>query len=75
MAWDFSTEPEFQRKLDWVKQFCEDKVEPLDQTDDELDTSLDLLSRLAAAAESPGTIKECFGLYPEFQPPADAVAR
>ncbi|MBX7432831.1 acyl-CoA dehydrogenase family protein [Mycobacterium sp. Y57] len=30
MAWDFSTEPEFQSKLDWVKTFCEDKVEPLD---------------------------------------------
>ncbi len=30
MAWDFSTEPEFQSKLDWVKQFCEEKVEPLD---------------------------------------------
>ena len=51
------------------------KVEPLDQPHDELDTSLDLLSRLAAAAESPETIKECLDLYPEFQPPADAVAR
>jgi alkylation response protein AidB-like acyl-CoA dehydrogenase len=29
MAWDFSTEPEFQEKLDWIKQFCEEKVEPL----------------------------------------------
>jgi acyl-CoA dehydrogenase len=29
MAWDFSTEPEFQEKLDWVEQFCRDKVEPL----------------------------------------------
>ena len=29
MAWDFSTEPEFQQKLDWIKQFCEEKVEPL----------------------------------------------
>ena len=30
MAWDFSTEPEFQKKLDWVEQFCREKVEPLD---------------------------------------------
>src|SRR5215813_4756794 len=30
MAWDFSTEPEFQDKLDWFKQFCKEKVEPLD---------------------------------------------
>jgi Transglutaminase-like superfamily len=50
-------------------------VEPLDQPHDELDTSLDILARLAAAAESPETIKECFDLYPELQPPADAVAR
>ncbi len=29
MAWDFSTDPEFQAKLDWVEQFCIEKVEPL----------------------------------------------
>jgi acyl-CoA dehydrogenase len=29
VAWDFQTEPEFQEKLDWIKQFCEEKVEPL----------------------------------------------
>ena len=29
MAWDFSTDPEFQAKLDWVEQFCVEKVEPL----------------------------------------------
>ena len=29
MAWDFSTEPEFQEKLVWIKQFCEEKVGPL----------------------------------------------
>src|SRR5262249_1897244 len=30
MAWDFSTDPEFQEKLDWVEQYCKEKVEPLD---------------------------------------------
>ena len=30
MAWDFSTEPEFQRQLDWVEEFCRTEVEPLD---------------------------------------------
>src|SRR6201987_5943962 len=30
MAWDFSTDPEFQEKLDWVERFCQEKVEPLD---------------------------------------------
>ncbi|MDW3218944.1 MAG: acyl-CoA dehydrogenase family protein [Acidimicrobiales bacterium] len=30
MAWDFSTEPEFQEKLDWVEDFCKTEIEPLD---------------------------------------------
>jgi alkylation response protein AidB-like acyl-CoA dehydrogenase len=30
MAWDFSTEPEFQEQLDWVADFCAREVEPLD---------------------------------------------
>ena len=51
------------------------RVEPLDQPHDELDASLDVLSFQAATAESVETIKECFDLYPELQPPADAVAR
>jgi acyl-CoA dehydrogenase len=28
--WDFSTEPAFQAKLDWIKQFVQEEVEPLD---------------------------------------------
>ena len=30
MAWDFSTEPEFQEQLDWVEQFCREEIEPLE---------------------------------------------
>jgi acyl-CoA dehydrogenase len=30
MGWDFSTEPDFQKKLDWVENFCRTEVEPLD---------------------------------------------
>ena len=30
MAWDFTTEPEFQEKLDWMDAFVRDEVEPLD---------------------------------------------
>ena len=30
MGWDFSTEPEFQKKLDWVENFCKTEIEPLD---------------------------------------------
>jgi alkylation response protein AidB-like acyl-CoA dehydrogenase len=32
MVWDFSTEPEFQEKLDWVDRFCREEVEPLELT-------------------------------------------
>jgi acyl-CoA dehydrogenase len=30
MAWDFSTEPEFQAKLDWISEFVRDELEPID---------------------------------------------
>jgi len=30
VAWDFSTDPEFQEQLDWVEQFCRNEIEPLD---------------------------------------------
>jgi len=28
MAWDFSTEPEFQEKLDWIREFVAAEIEP-----------------------------------------------
>jgi acyl-CoA dehydrogenase len=30
MAWDFSTEPEFQEQLDWIDEFVREECEPLD---------------------------------------------
>ena len=30
MAWDFSTEPEFQAQLDWIAGFVREEIEPLD---------------------------------------------
>ncbi len=30
MAWDFSTEPDFEAKLDWIRAFVRDEVEPLE---------------------------------------------
>ncbi|MGP8058015.1 MAG: acyl-CoA dehydrogenase family protein [Acidimicrobiales bacterium] len=30
MGWEFSTEPEFQEKLDWIDAFVRDEVEPID---------------------------------------------
>src|SRR5690606_33341445 len=29
MAWDFSTEPEFEEQLEWVRRFCEEEIEPI----------------------------------------------
>jgi acyl-CoA dehydrogenase len=30
MSWDFETEPEFQKELDWVEAFVREEVEPVD---------------------------------------------
>src|SRR6266542_28937 len=30
MAWDFSTDPDFQEKLDWIADFVRNEIEPLD---------------------------------------------
>src|SRR5437763_16700614 len=30
MAWDFSTEPEFERQLDWMRTFVRDEIFPLE---------------------------------------------
>jgi len=29
MAWDFETDPQFQKKLDWIEEFMADEVEPI----------------------------------------------
>ena len=30
MAWDFETDPEFQRDLDWMDECVREEIEPLD---------------------------------------------
>jgi acyl-CoA dehydrogenase len=30
MAWDFETEPEFEEKLAWMRQFLVDEIYPLE---------------------------------------------
>lgn len=30
MSWDFSTEPEFEKKLEWIREFVREEVEPLE---------------------------------------------
>ena len=34
MAWDFSTEPEFDKKLDWMREFVREEIVPLEVLDD-----------------------------------------
>ncbi|MFV0260215.1 MAG: acyl-CoA dehydrogenase family protein [Acidimicrobiales bacterium] len=34
MAWDFSTDPEFQEKLDWMEGFVRDEIFPLETLED-----------------------------------------
>jgi acyl-CoA dehydrogenase len=36
MAWDFSTEPEFQAQLDWMRDFVRDEVWPIETVFEEL---------------------------------------
>ena len=33
MAWDFSTDPEFQEKLDWMREFVREEIWPLEVLD------------------------------------------
>jgi acyl-CoA dehydrogenase len=44
MAWDFSTEPEFQEHLDWMREFVREEIWPLET----LDLSMDQLDRAMA---------------------------
>jgi acyl-CoA dehydrogenase len=37
MAWDFSTEPEFQEKLDWMRTFVREEIWPLETIESEVD--------------------------------------
>ncbi|RVQ65262.1 acyl-CoA dehydrogenase [Croceicoccus ponticola] len=30
MAWDFSTDPDFQKQLDWMREFVREEIEPMD---------------------------------------------
>src|SRR3954451_4877503 len=33
MGWDFSTEPEFQEKLDWMREVVQERIWPLETLD------------------------------------------
>jgi acyl-CoA dehydrogenase len=64
MPWDFSTEPEFEAKLAWMRGFVRDEVWPLEALADEL--TQDELDRLLAPLRD--TVKE-HGLWAAHLPP------
>jgi acyl-CoA dehydrogenase len=50
VAWDFETDPDFQRELDWLDSFVRDEVEPLDYV---LRDPADKADHLAASVVRP----------------------
>ena len=57
MAWDFSTEPEFEEQLAWMRQFVRDEIFPLETLD--LDPRADLMEAikpLQERGEGPGPV-------------------
>jgi acyl-CoA dehydrogenase len=62
MAWDFSTDPEFQAQLDWMSQFVRDEIWPLET----LDLDLAALERVLAPLQA--RVKER-GLWATHLPP------
>ena len=37
MAWDFSTEPEFEEQLEWMREFVREEIWPIEPIADEID--------------------------------------
>jgi acyl-CoA dehydrogenase len=63
MAWDFSTEPEFEEKLEWMRGFVREEIFPLET----LDLSYDELSRLVRPLQDDVKAQ---GLWAAHLPPA-----
>ncbi len=54
MAWDFSTEPEFEDKLQWMRQFCKEEIEPLEVLGLEYDTLVKVVKPLQEIVKQKG---------------------
>jgi acyl-CoA dehydrogenase len=54
MAWDFSTEPEFEEKLEWMRGFVRDEILPLETLDIEIATKPALVDPLKAQVKAQG---------------------
>jgi acyl-CoA dehydrogenase len=64
MAWDFSTEPEFQEQLDWMRTFVREEIWPLETIVDEI--SQEQLDRLYAPLQEQVKAR---GLWAAHLPP------
>ncbi len=53
MAWDFSTEPEFQAQLDWIDGFVREEIEPIDLVFSEPDAPYDVGNAKARLITAP----------------------
>ena len=62
MAWDFSTDPEFQEQLDWMREFVREEIWPLETLVDELDQ--DQLDRVYAPLQERGQGARAVGRAP-----------
>lgn len=51
--WDFSPEPEFKKKLDWIREFVREEVEPLDLVFNKFCQAYDVTDKKAVAAVKP----------------------
>jgi len=54
MAWDFSTDPEFEEKLEWMRGFVRDEVFPLETIDFDLPTYERLIAPLKEQVKAQG---------------------
>jgi acyl-CoA dehydrogenase len=54
MAWDFSTEPEFEEKLDWMRRFLVEEVFPIETLDLTYDQILTLIGPLQEEVKRQG---------------------
>ena len=54
MAWDFSTEPEFEEKLAWMRTFVRDEIFPLETLDLDHETFLNVVKPLQEQVKERG---------------------
>ncbi|HLH69130.1 MAG TPA: acyl-CoA dehydrogenase family protein [Candidatus Dormibacteraeota bacterium] len=54
MAWDFSTEPEFERKLEWMRRFVREEVFPLEVLDTDDQTFMRIVRSLQEEVKRQG---------------------